>query len=84
MYRKKIKEWFRETNKSNTGKQFILMLTLMLYAAIIRILVVVFVTEPNESKELSLFLYVSHIFLFFLICKICFGKWWSVEDKKNR
>ena len=86
-YRKEyqeIKKWFYKANNSNTGRQFLLMLAMFLYASIVRILVVIFVTEPNESKELSLFLYVSHIFLFFLICKICFGKWWSVEDKKNR
>ena len=84
-YRKEyqeIKKWFYKANNSNTGRQFLLMLAMFLYALIVRILVVIFVTETNANKELRLFLSVLHIFLFFVICKICFGKWWNVKDDK--
>lgn len=78
-----IKEWFKRISKYKIGKQLILMIIMMLYALIVRILVIVYVPETGNNKELSLFLFISHIFLFLVICKICFGKWWDVEDDEK-
>ncbi len=82
-YWQELKSWIIKAQKSNGGKQVLLLISMMLYALIVRILVVIFITEIDAGRELSTFLAIVHVFLFLLICKICFGRWWNVEDKEK-